>query len=478
MPARRKDPLDFSSMTWEELNRIPNRVINQLTRSQLKQFWKRQDELRNSTPEALERKKKLQEYEEQKRALDKELEESERRMDELWGLPSTRPTKAGPTSPRWLPGVSKMLTRKIQSSKRILTADPWTPKEEEEEERDPWGMTKKDRETRQKEWEEEEAKEKAELKKEIEALTGEMKECFEEFDNWNYLGFLLNKRIEEATKNYVTPKGLPGFMDWLVKDMVSTMGFHFKEYGLSSKQAAAVSLLYAKTHLHSIQIAISKYQAAEYKKKQAPSKKEEAKKETPEKGEKKEGSSMPIRKSSRRLRTRMGIRQGPSHLLSRLEWEKRMWELQEENGMAASSVGDNFDTLAPKIAELADLEMLEDMLQWVDATQDLVGRFNRSYNNFVANVKAQDQLDRQYSSSGGPNVEGSTHTAISSEPVQRAYERMDDAARRGGLKGLVDAIARRIQVTRDPYKMEGIVVVLDDLIGDLQDLRKAAQRKQ
>jgi hypothetical protein len=76
-----------------------------------------------------------------------------------------------------------------------------------------------------------------------------------------------------------------------------------------------------------------------------------------------------------------------------------------------------------------------------------------------------------------PEIEASFRGALSTEPTQRAFERIDMAARRGGLKGLVDATRTRIKATTSAEKLMGLVTMLSDLTKDLIDLKKAAERK-
>jgi len=45
---------------------------------------------------------------------------------------------------------------------------------------------------------------------------------------------------------------------------------------------------------------------------------------------------------------------------------------------------------------------------------------------------------------------------VSSDPTQRARDRMNDAEGRGGFQGMIDATLRRIEATKDYSKLIGI----------------------
>jgi len=66
---------------------------------------------------------------------------------------------------------------------------------------------------------------------------------------------------------------------------------------------------------------------------------------------------------------------------------------------------------------------------------------------------------------------------LSSDPSNRAYERMDAAARRGGLQALITESMKRAKVAQNPAKLKGIVDVATDLIADLETLKKFAVSK-
>jgi len=64
-------------------------------------------------------------------------------------------------------------------------------------------------------------------------------------------------------------------------------------------------------------------------------------------------------------------------------------------------------------------------------------------------AKAYDILDR---------------LAMSSNPVNRALERMRDAEKRGGIDALIKATALRARATSDAGKLEGIIKAIDIVI--------------
>lgn len=63
------------------------------------------------------------------------------------------------------------------------------------------------------------------------------------------------------------------------------------------------------------------------------------------------------------------------------------------------------------------------------------------------------------------------------EPVARAKQRMDDAAKRGGLDGMLKDTLKRIDATTDSDKLAGIVSYVDDLVSELEQIKKAAMKK-
>jgi len=62
---------------------------------------------------------------------------------------------------------------------------------------------------------------------------------------------------------------------------------------------------------------------------------------------------------------------------------------------------------------------------------------------------------------------------VSSEPVQRAVERMEDARTRGGVDGMIKATARRVMAMTDASKLRGIELAIEYMIDagadDFQD---------
>jgi hypothetical protein len=57
---------------------------------------------------------------------------------------------------------------------------------------------------------------------------------------------------------------------------------------------------------------------------------------------------------------------------------------------------------------------------------------------------------------------------VSSEPVQRAMDRMVAAMERGGWQGMVDATLRRIEATKDYSKLVGIKLAVERMIKDTE----------
>lgn len=66
---------------------------------------------------------------------------------------------------------------------------------------------------------------------------------------------------------------------------------------------------------------------------------------------------------------------------------------------------------------------------------------------------------------------------VPSDPKARAELRMNDAAKRGGVSGLVKALQRRLKATKDEAKILGMMSAIDDLVSELQVIRKQAQAK-
>lgn len=66
---------------------------------------------------------------------------------------------------------------------------------------------------------------------------------------------------------------------------------------------------------------------------------------------------------------------------------------------------------------------------------------------------------------------------VPENPVERARKRMDDAAKRGGVSGLVKAVERRIKATKDKAKLMGIGDMLDVLIKQLDSHKSDAFAK-
>jgi len=53
---------------------------------------------------------------------------------------------------------------------------------------------------------------------------------------------------------------------------------------------------------------------------------------------------------------------------------------------------------------------------------------------------------------------------VSSEPVQRAVERMEDARTRGGVDGMIKATARRVMAMKDASKLKAIELAVEYMI--------------
>ena len=56
---------------------------------------------------------------------------------------------------------------------------------------------------------------------------------------------------------------------------------------------------------------------------------------------------------------------------------------------------------------------------------------------------------------------------VSSDPTQRARDRMNDARARGGFQGMIDATLRRIEATKDYSKLIGIRRVVEQMIKEV-----------
>jgi hypothetical protein len=68
-------------------------------------------------------------------------------------------------------------------------------------------------------------------------------------------------------------------------------------------------------------------------------------------------------------------------------------------------------------------------------------------------------------------------TEQSNDPHERAKQRMDDAAKRGGIEKMIRDTLTRIQRTSEPEKLDGIVSFADWLIGELEKIKKEASKK-
>lgn len=64
-----------------------------------------------------------------------------------------------------------------------------------------------------------------------------------------------------------------------------------------------------------------------------------------------------------------------------------------------------------------------------------------------------------------------------SDPYDRAKQRMDDAAKRGGLEKMVRATFSRIDAAESPEKLQGIVDYVNELIRELEEIKRAAEKK-
>lgn len=64
---------------------------------------------------------------------------------------------------------------------------------------------------------------------------------------------------------------------------------------------------------------------------------------------------------------------------------------------------------------------------------------------------------------------------VPKEGKARAQKRMDDAAKRGGIQKMIQATLQRINATESPEKLQGIVAAVDELISQLERIKKAAQ---
>lgn len=67
--------------------------------------------------------------------------------------------------------------------------------------------------------------------------------------------------------------------------------------------------------------------------------------------------------------------------------------------------------------------------------------------------------------------------AVPKDPVERAKQRMDDAARRGGLNKMIQATMSRIKASKKPEKLQGIVDFVDQLMSELKKVKRAAEAK-
>lgn len=63
------------------------------------------------------------------------------------------------------------------------------------------------------------------------------------------------------------------------------------------------------------------------------------------------------------------------------------------------------------------------------------------------------------------------------DPYLRAKKRMDDAAKRGGIEKMIAATLQRVKAAKEPGKLQGIIEYVDEIIKQLEQVRKAAEAK-
>ncbi len=66
---------------------------------------------------------------------------------------------------------------------------------------------------------------------------------------------------------------------------------------------------------------------------------------------------------------------------------------------------------------------------------------------------------------------------VPTDPKQRAFMRMEDAAKRSGLLGMIAATERRVKATTEKAKLQGVVEAIADVVRNLNGVSKMAAAK-
>lgn len=66
---------------------------------------------------------------------------------------------------------------------------------------------------------------------------------------------------------------------------------------------------------------------------------------------------------------------------------------------------------------------------------------------------------------------------VPTDPKERAFKRMDDAAKRSGVMGMITATERRVKATAEKDKLQGVVDAISDIMDGLKMVSRAASAK-
>ena len=155
------------------------------------------------------------------------------------------------------------------------------------------------------------------------------------------------------------------------------------------------------------------------------------------------------------------------------EPEDIMWELEEQLG----EIHNNFVLAVQGVATWVVQQDPQDLESYQYFVQDSASKLEGLKHVLVRleeNIRDQSELTGHMAST---ERRSSFRVGLSSDPSERAYERMDAAARRGGLQALITETMKRAKIAQNPAKLKGIVDVATDLIGDLEALKKFAVSK-
>ena len=101
---------------------------------------------------------------------------------------------------------------------------------------------------------------------------------------------------------------------------------------------------------------------------------------------------------------------------------------------------------------------------------------NTRMNRLLSEIKTEVGGDG-FTEAVDDNFEALTEAQLAEQPKDpkaRALFRMDAAARRAGLDGMIKALTKRVKATKDPGKRQGIVDAMDELIKTLTQVKKSA----